>query len=148
MAGNASPAVFPGFTRLASGRVEQVRIDPDGIAPPAANYAHAVLTGQPGRILHTSGVVPVEPDGSVSGDVADQASTVWSNIAAILAEASMGFRDIVSVTTYVVVGEDLGAVMAARDGALGGNLVASTLVYVPELAQPAWKVEVVVVAVA
>lgn len=90
----------------------------------------------------------MEPDGSVSGDVADQASTVWSNIAAILAEASMGFRDIVSVTTYVVVGEDLGAVMAARDGALGGNLVASTLVYVPELAQPAWKVEVVVVAVA
>ncbi len=60
----------------------------------------------------------------------------------------MGPADIVSVVTYVVVGEDLGSVMTARDSALEGNLVASTLVYVPSLAQPAWKVEVAVVAVA
>jgi enamine deaminase RidA (YjgF/YER057c/UK114 family) len=128
--------------------MEQLRINPDEIAPPAANYAHAVLTEHAERILHTSGVVPIEPDGSVRADIAGQASTVWSNVAAILEEASMGFEDVVSVTTYVVFGEEIGAVMVARDTALGGNLVASTLVYVPELAQPAWKVEVAVVAVA
>lgn len=93
-------------------------------------------------------MVPIEPDGSVCVDVAGQATTVWSNIEAILEEASMGFEDVVSVITYVVSGEEIGAVMAARDNALLGNLVASTLVYVPELAQPAWKVEVAVVAVA
>jgi len=81
-------------------------------------------------------------------DLAGQVTTVWSNIAVILDEALMSYDDIVSVTTYVVVGEDLGTVMAARDSALGGSMVASTLVYVPELAQPAWKVEVAVVAVA
>ncbi|MBT3246320.1 MAG: RidA family protein [Actinobacteria bacterium] len=124
------------------------RIEPDGIAPPAANYAHAVLSDHTGRILHTSGVVPIAPDGSVPAGVADQAAVVWSSISAILAEASMGPADIVSVVTYVVVGEDLGSVMTARDVALEGNLVASTLVYVPNLAQPAWKVEVAVVAVA
>ncbi|MBC8194792.1 MAG: RidA family protein [Acidimicrobiia bacterium] len=124
------------------------RISPDGIAPPAANYAHAVMSVHADRILHTSGVVPIEPDGSVCVDVAGQATTVWSNIEAILEEASMGFEDVVSVITYVVSGEEIGAVMAARDNALLGNLVASTLVYVPELAQPAWKVEVAVVAVA
>jgi|TARA_B100000959_G_C14992735_1_gene628731 enamine deaminase RidA (YjgF/YER057c/UK114 family) len=99
-------------------------------------------------MLHTSGILPIRPDGSVPVDLAGQVTTVWSNIAVILDEALMSYDDIVSVTTYVVVGEDLGTVMAARDSALGGSMVASTLVYVPELAQPAWKVEVAVVAVA
>ena len=34
---------------------------PPAIAPPAANYAHAVVTERAGRWLHTSGVVPVAP---------------------------------------------------------------------------------------
>jgi enamine deaminase RidA (YjgF/YER057c/UK114 family) len=52
----------------------------------------------------------------------------------------------VSVTTYVVPGQDLASVMAARDQALSGHLAASTLVVVAELAQPSWKIEVAVVA--
>ena len=51
-----------------------------------------------------------------------------------------------SVTTYVTVGQDLGAVMAERDRFLGDHLAASTLVVVPELAQASWKVEIAVVA--
>ena len=54
--------------------------------------------------------------------------------------------DIVSVTTYVVEGEELGPVMAARDQALGMHRAASTLVTVPSLAQPAWKLEIAIVA--
>ncbi len=124
-------------------------IMPGGIAPPAANYAHAVLVTEAQRWLHTSGVVPVRPDGSVPVDVAAQAATVWENLAAILGAAEMDLDAVVSVTTYVVAsvaGPDLGAVMAARDRALGGRRVASTLVTVPALAQPAWLVEVALVA--
>jgi len=121
-------------------------ISPAGIAPPAARYAHAVATTGAEQWLHTSGVLPTRDDGSVPDDVAEQARTVWQNVAAILAEAGMGAADIVSVTTYVVPGQDLGAVMAERDRFLGGHLAASTLVVVPELAQPAWKVEIAVVA--
>ena len=121
-------------------------IRPAGIAPPAARYAHAVATTGAERWLHTSGVVPTRPDGSVADDVAEQAATVWNNVAAMLAEAGMEPSDIVSVTTYVVPGQELGAVMAARDRFLDGHLAASTLVIVPELAQAAWKVEIVVVA--
>ena len=54
--------------------------------------------------------------------------------------------DVVSVTTYVVVGEDLGPVMQARDAALAGHLAASTLVTVPALARPEWRIEVAIVA--
>jgi enamine deaminase RidA (YjgF/YER057c/UK114 family) len=123
-------------------------IMPSSIAPPAANYAHAVLSEGGGSLLHLSGVVAVRPDGTIPDDVEDQASVIWSNIAAILAEAEMAMADIVSITTYVVVDfmACLPEVMAARDHALGGHRVASTLVTVPALARPAWKMEIAVVA--
>jgi 2-iminobutanoate/2-iminopropanoate deaminase len=123
-------------------------IRPASIAQPAANYAHAVLTEGVSRWLHTAGVVPTRPDGTVPADVGEQADTVWTNIAAMLAEAGMRPADIVSVTTYVVAGEELGPVMAARDRFLGGRRVASTLVTVPALARSEWRVEVAVVAAA
>jgi len=121
-------------------------IRPADIAAPAANYAHAVLTEQAGRWLHTSGVVPVAPDGSTPGSLAEQAGVVWANIAAMLRDADMEPSDIVSVTTYVVVGEDLAPVMEARDRALGGHRAASTLVTVPALARPEWRMEVAIIA--
>ena len=123
-------------------------IQPSTIAPPAANYAHAVLCEHTEAMLHLSGVVAARPDGTIPDDVADQAAVIWSNIAAILAEGGMAMTDIVSVTTYVVVDfmACLPEVMAARDQALNGHRAASTLVTVPALARPAWKMEVAVIA--
>ncbi len=123
-------------------------VRPTTIAPPAANYAHAVLVEQPQRWLHTSGVVPVAADGTVPEALDAQARTVWANIASLLADVDMRPADIVSVTTYVVAGEPLGPVMAARDEFMAGHRAASTLVTVPALAQPAWRMEVAVVAAA
>jgi enamine deaminase RidA (YjgF/YER057c/UK114 family) len=123
-------------------------IQPSSIAPPAANYAHAVLSENPNTVLHVSGQVAARPDGSIPEDVDDQAAVIWSNIAAILAEAGMAMSDIVSITTYVVIDfmACLPDVMAARDRALGGHRAASTLVTVPALARAAWKMEIAVVA--
>lgn len=134
-----------GSVRAVTNRV----VAPPAIAPPAARYAHAVVSESPGRMLHTSGVVPTAPDGTVPDGVAAQARTVWSTIGALLDDAGFAPQDIVSVTTYVVddhAGE-LATVMAARDAFLDGHLAASTLVVVPRLAQPAWKLEIAVVAV-
>jgi enamine deaminase RidA (YjgF/YER057c/UK114 family) len=124
------------------------QIAPASIAPPAANYAHAVLSERSGTWLHTSGVVPTRPDQSVAEGIEDQAATVWENLMAILQDAHMGPSDVVSVTTYVVVEhlESLPAVMAARDKALSGKRVASTLVTVPALADPKWKLEISLIA--
>jgi 2-iminobutanoate/2-iminopropanoate deaminase len=121
-------------------------VTPPTIAPPAARYAHAVHTEGATAWLHTAGVVPVRPDGSVPDGLAEQAQVVWANLTAILAEAGLAVHDIVSITTYVVVGGDLGSVMAARDAAVGGHLVASTLVTVPALARPEWQVEISLIA--
>ena len=123
-------------------------ISPESIAPPAANYAHAILTDSSARWLHTSGVVPVDPDGVTPTSIEDQAKIVWVNIIAMLTDADMSPSDVVSVTTYVVIGEDLAPVMAARDSALGGHRSASTLVTVPALARAEWRMEIAVVAAA
>jgi 2-iminobutanoate/2-iminopropanoate deaminase len=120
-------------------------VTPSAIAPPAARYAHAVRTVRAETWLHTAGVLPVRPDGTVPESLADQAEAVWANVRAILAEAGLAVTDIVSFTTYVVSG-DLAPVMAARDKALGGHLAASTLIAVPALARPEWRLEISVVA--
>lgn len=124
---------------------------PDALGAPPARYAHAVLVESPTRWLHTAGVVPIEPDGRVADSVPDQARCIWRNIDLILAEAKLTPADIVSVTTYVVVSAmqtGLAEAMAERDRFLAGRLVASTLVTVPALAQPAWLIEIAVVAAA
>ena len=97
-------------------------------------------------MLHSAGIVGARPDGSVPDGIEDQAREVWHSILALLAEAGFETSDIVSYTTYVVAGEELGPVMAARDAALRPHTAASTLVTVPALARPEWKVEVAVIA--
>jgi len=121
-------------------------ISPDSIAPPAANYAHAIQSVDAATMLHTAGVVPIRPDGTVPATIAEQAEVVWTNLLAILGEAGMTAADVVAVTTYVVVGEDLPTVMAARDRALDRHRAASTLVPVPALARPEWLVEISLIA--
>lgn len=123
-------------------------VNPASIGAPAAAYSHAVTSSAGSRLIHTSGVVPARSDGSVPEDLGEQAELVWDLIAVILEDAGFSLRDIVSYTTYVVVGGDLSVVMAVRDRKLEGHHAASTLLQVPALARPAWKVEIAVVAAA
>jgi enamine deaminase RidA (YjgF/YER057c/UK114 family) len=125
-------------------------LKPVEMADPAAAYAHGVHVPAGSEIIFTSGVVPTIRDGSVPQTIGEQASVVWQNISAILAEGSMSKSDIISVTTYVVnspeLANQLKIVMAARDLALAGHRAASTLVTVPALARPEWLIEISVVA--
>lgn len=120
------------------------------MAAPVAAYAHGVHVPAGSDLIFSSGVVPTKRDGSVPATIGEQASVVWQNISAILAEGSMTLRDVVSVTTYVVNSVDLAdqlkIVMAARDVALAGHRAASTLVTVPALARSEWLIEISVVA--
>tara|TARA_B100000959_G_scaffold265363_1_gene306794 strand:+ start:1415 stop:1807 length:393 start_codon:yes stop_codon:yes gene_type:complete len=127
--------------------VPLVPVNPTGIAPPAANYEHAVLAEGASRILHTSGIVPVKPDGTVPESITAQAEVIWQNIREILKEASMEVTDIALVTTYVVPDQNLSEVMAARDETFGSHQAASTLLVVSQLAQKSWKMEIAVVAI-
>jgi 2-iminobutanoate/2-iminopropanoate deaminase len=142
----------PGPSDPAAGAQFRI-VDPASIASPPANYAHGIVTTGASRWLHTAGVVPIAPDGSTPDVLIEQARVVWANIEAIVAEAGMDLGRIVSLTTYVVAEQlddpaSLASVMAVRDEMLGGRLVASTLVTVPELARPEWLIEISVTAAA
>ena len=130
------------------GQPVNVQLNPVAVAPPAAAYSHAVLSRSPALLLHTSGQVATLADGTVPETLGEQADVIWRNLLAILAEAGMAVTDVVSITTYVVAGNELGAVMAARDAAMAGHRPASTLVVVPALARPQWRMEISLVAAA
>ena len=123
------------------------QINPRVISPPAANYSHAVLSTNPEKMVHTSGVVPVNVDGETPPEISDQADLIWLNITDILREAHLELSDIVSITTYVVSGNSLEEVMHSRDQQLGNHKPASTLVVVQELANAEWKMEISVIAI-
>ena len=67
-------------------------IRPSTIAPPAANYAHAMLTEGPARWLHTSGVVPIAPDGSVPPSIGEQAIGVGEHRRDVVRGGDVGRR--------------------------------------------------------
>jgi 2-iminobutanoate/2-iminopropanoate deaminase len=121
-------------------------LEPSGIAPAAASYALGTVIRNPQVLVHTAGIVGTASDGSVPDDLLAQASEIWRSVSLILGEAGLAITDIVSYTTYVVDGEDLAVVMAARDAALNGHKSASTLIVVPRLARAEWRMEVAVVA--
>lgn len=121
-------------------------VAPSSIAPPAAAYALGVVVPAGSEWLFTAGVVGTRVDGTLSPDIGEQADEVWRSIGAILADAGFAVTDIVSYITYAVAGNDLGPVMEARDRNLAGHRAASTLIPVPALAQPGWKVEISVMA--
>ena len=125
-------------------------IRPESMAPPAAQYAHAVAVDGVQRLVFTSGVVPTMPDGTVPAGVEGQVRVVWANLLNILREAGLGVADIASITTYVVAADDLNdrlaVVMAVRDEVMNGHRAASTLVTVPALARAEWQVEISLVA--
>ena len=125
-------------------------IRPEHMAPPAAKYAHAVKVDQAESFVFTSGVVPTMSDGTVPPSIEGQARVVWANLLEILKASDMAVGNIVSITTYVVMGEQLNerlaAVMGVRDEVLGDHRAASTLVTVPALARAEWLMEISLVA--
>jgi 2-iminobutanoate/2-iminopropanoate deaminase len=123
-------------------------INPVSLATPGAPYSHGAVVPAGYRTLHTAGTVATRIDGSIAETVGEQAADIWSCLAAICDAAGMSLADTVSYTTYVVAGEDLGPVMAARTTALAGHAPPSTLIVVPMLAQPQWKVEIALIAAA
>jgi enamine deaminase RidA (YjgF/YER057c/UK114 family) len=121
-------------------------LNPATLGAPAAAYSLAVHVPAGARWLHTSGIVATLADGTISEDLGEQAREIWRSIAALCAAARMTLADVVSYTTYVVDGQDLSVVMAARDAAFAGHRPASTLIVVPRLARPQWLMEITAVA--
>ena len=122
------------------------RFTPASIHPPFANYAHGVEIPAGARTVFCSGQLGISPDGRVPEDVEGQALLCFDAIAAILAEAGMGLRDVVRFNAYVTGREHLAGYMRARDKVIGSPPPASTLMIVSGFARPEFVVEIEAVA--
>jgi enamine deaminase RidA (YjgF/YER057c/UK114 family) len=121
-------------------------LTPKTIKPPFARYSHGVEIPAGKRLVLCSGQVAIGPDDRVPEDVVGQTELCFTNIAAVLAEAGLGLKDVVRINAYVTDRACLKDYMAVRDRLVGDPPPASTLMIVSGFARPDFKVEVEVIA--
>lgn len=121
-------------------------INPAGIRPPFARYAHAVTVPPGCRLLVASGQLGVAPDDTVPDGVEAQAVLCFENIGAILKAAGMTFEDVIRFNAFVTDRAYFPIYGAVRSRYVAGERFASTLVVVSGFTRPEFKVEVEVTA--
>lgn len=97
-------------------------------------------------MVFISGQIGMRPDGTVPPSIGEQAEQVFSNISALLAAHHLGPEALVKLTAFIVAGQDVQAVRQVRTGFLKGHRPTSTIVYVSQLVEPGWHVEIEAVA--
>ena len=127
---------------------------PATLGAPRGPYSPGVLATRPTQVLYLAGQVPVDGEGSITGegDIEMQARKVFGNIAAVLAEAGMDFSNVVKFTNYLVSPDYLPGLRAVRAELWpelfpDGDFPADTLLVVARLARPEFLIEIEAVAV-
>lgn len=120
-------------------------LNPPTLPKPASRYAQVVVAEGAKRWLHLSGQVGVDASGKLA---ADQHQQALANVFAGLKAAGMGVEHLVKLTVYVTRAEEVPFWRKARDEALQGREVASTLVIVAGLVLKDFVVEVEAIAAA
>ena len=110
------------------------------------NYSHGIHVSDARDWVQLSGQVGVAPDGAVADDFTSQCRQAFANIGACLAEASMGFDDVVMLRIFLTNREDLADLRSVRGEVFGNRRLPSTLVFVSGLVDPKWRVELEVTA--
>jgi 2-iminobutanoate/2-iminopropanoate deaminase len=120
--------------------------NPEVIHAPLGLYSHTVSVPAGTELIYLSGQLGVRPDGSTPESMAEQADQVFANIIALLKAHGLEATNIIKLTTFMVAGHDGDEVRAARLKHLGSHRPASTAVFVSQLVDPAWFVEVEAIA--
>jgi 2-iminobutanoate/2-iminopropanoate deaminase len=120
--------------------------NPSCVHAPLGLYSHTASVPEGTELLFISGQLGVRLDGTTPSSIEEQADQVFSNIVALLGAHDLRPTDIIKLTTFMVVGQDGDAVRASRLRHLGSHRPTSTAVFVSQLVDPAWLVEVEAVA--
>jgi enamine deaminase RidA (YjgF/YER057c/UK114 family) len=116
--------------------------NPENVHAPAGLYSHQVELSGGERIVILAGQAGIRQDGTVPEDPIEQLDLTFENIRRNLQAAGMEMKDLVKVTYYLVGEWDTEGRRAVVSAQLGAHRPCSTLVYVPRLASPAYKVEI------
>ncbi len=121
-------------------------LNPPTVHAPGGAYSHSAVVPVGTELVFLSGQIGVRPDGSLGTTIAEQADQVFANISALLAAHGLDSSALVKLTIFVVAGQDIQSVRTARSKFLGTHRPASTAVFVSQLVEPAWHVEVEAIA--
>ena len=113
---------------------------------PPGPWSNAIEVLPGARYLYTCGLVGVRQDGTVEDGVAAQAVRIYENINILLRQANMDMSHVVKIISYMVDLSEQPAYAKARNPYLGEARPAMTLLGVSQLAQPALRLEVEVIA--
>jgi len=117
-------------------------LNPREIHSPVGPYSHTALVAAGDQILFLAGQVGIRPDG-----FAEQVDVTFENVRACLAAHGVGVDAVVKLGVFVLPGQDLQVLRAAREKHFGAHRLTSTTVCVPQLASRALLVEVEAIAV-
>jgi 2-iminobutanoate/2-iminopropanoate deaminase len=123
--------------------------NPPGMSTPAA-YHHVVEVNGPHRTIYVAGQTGADATGKVAPDFRAQAVQVFENIKTALASVGGSFDNVVKLTSYLTNIEANAPEYRQVRASYFTNrsaLPASTLLQVPRLANPAYLLEVEVIAV-
>ena len=120
--------------------------NPDILPAPPGLHSHVVCVPNNADLVYLSGQVGITRDGYCPATIGEQADIIFANIVAALGACDLSVLDIVKLSTFMVAGQDGNEVRKARLKYLGEHRPASTAIYVSRLVDPAWYVEVDVVA--
>ncbi len=107
---------------------------------PVYGYSRAVRVG---NRIDVAGCAPIEPDGSSTpGDAGIQAARCIAIIGEALEALGGSFADVVRTRMYITDAADADLVGLAHGSAFKNVRPASTMLVVPALIRPEWKVEI------
>lgn len=122
-------------------------VNPRDVHAPVGPYSHTAVVPTGTELVFIAGQVGMLPNGSVPSAFAEQAEVTFQNLRACLAVHGLGVEAVVRLGVFVLPGQDFTVLRAVRERHFGAHRPASTTVYVPQLASPAFLLEVEAVAV-
>lgn len=126
--------------------VRRTRIDPGWTWDDVYPLSQGIQSGQ---MIFVSGQVAFGPDGNVvgAGDIKAQTHQAFKNVAAVLAKAGAGLKDIVKITSFLTDESSFGQMLEARREVFGAEPPASTAVVVRRLVMPELLIEIEAIAI-
>lgn len=116
--------------------------NPPNMHAPVAPYTHQIEISGPERLLVLAGQVGIRPDGTIPDDPIEQFEVAFENLRRNLQAANMDVQDVVKITFYLVGEIDTEQRIAVISNWLGDHRPCTTLLYVPALANPKYRVEI------
>lgn len=122
-------------------------VNPRDVHAPVGPYSHTAVVPPGAELVFIAGQVGMAADGTVPAAFGEQAELTFRNLRACLAAHELDVDAVVKLNVFVLPGQDFQALRQIRERHFGTYRPASTTVYVPALAAPAFLLEVEAVAV-